>query len=915
MKFGNYLIILLVLVLIAVTGIASAENIASTIGLTTANLATESVSTASLTSDVSSASVSTASIAAASAEGAITAATTGSATPITSGIGEHVKPDISSGLVVYEQWASGKSTIGVYSISTGSGSATTSATLSQTNPAVDSNYIVWEGDTGYTTNIYAYVISSSDEGQVLPSTAYQRNPAVSGGLVVWEDYRGRSSDIYIANLATGVAAAVCTDSQKQLNPDISGTKIVWEDWRNGNGDIYLFDLETNTETQVTKDASNQVNPKIYGNLVVWEDFRNGQPDIYACDIRTNTEARITYDPGEQKNPDVYGFDVVWEDWRDGNSDIYLRDLSTTQIYQITDDDYNQIQPAIYGDRIVWSDSRNGNSQIYLYSFSGSSIPSTQTYEFYGLATVNSQSAPAGTTVIATIDGRERGRITTTIQGQYGSDYGPYLQVPVTSADYGKSILFWVNNVQATQSVTVTSPSRQRVDLTVGGSSVYSYQFYGSATINGQLAPAGTLIQASINNENRGQITTSSNGLYGSASGQKLAVSVTSADVGKVITFWANGIQASQYVIIGQDYPSYLDLTFGSGTSTGSYKFYGTATIDGYSAPVGTIIQAMINGVERGRTTVAVLGQYGSGSGYSNNLEVPFTTSDAGRYIVFYLNGRQASQQVLVSSGGTYRQDLSVYGSSTMADFTASPTSGYAPLTVAFTDRSGGSPLKWYWAFGDGTYSYDRNPSHTYTQAGTYTVTLSATYTSGMQVATKTNYITVATETPSATIALYPGWNFITTPKTLAEGHDTATLFSNVNVAGHSIFQYDSKSGRYKTLNAKSVIKPLEAVWIYSSTVNQAYLYFADDALQVPPTRIVTKGWNTIGISGLSQQSANNALLSLKEDWVYVIGFDSTTQSFEKTIMNIPESFQALLQPGEGYWLYMNNDGVLAGSGV
>ncbi|MBN1166773.1 MAG: PKD domain-containing protein [Methanospirillaceae archaeon] len=904
MKCGNNLILLLVLVLIAVPGMVSAENIAATIGITSSGFAVQSEME----------SVSAASVVTATAENVMASSTLGSEVQVTYGAGEHVKPDISSGLVVYEKWASGNSNVEAYSIASGSGQPITTGSTSQTNPAVDSSYIVWEGDTGYVTNIYAYIISTGVKGEVLPSTAYERNPSVSGTLVVWEDYRGRSSDIYIANLATGVAAAVCTDGQKQINPDISGTKLVWEDWRNGNADIYLFDLETNTEKQLTTDGSNQVNPKMYGNLVVWEDFRNGKPDIYAMDIRSNVEARITFDSGDQINPDVYGTSVVWEDWRDGSSDIYMRDLSTTTIYQITDNDYNQVQPAIYGDRIVWSDNRNGNSQIYMTSL-GTPVPPTQTYEFYGLASSNGQPVSVGSTIIAAIDGKERGRIVTTVQGQYGSEYGPYLQVPVSSADYGKSITFWINNVQTTQVVAVATPSRQRVDLTIGQSPVYSYQFYGKATINNQPAPVGTVIQATINNENRGQITISSPGYYGSASGQVLTVGVTNADVGKVITFWANGIQASQYVVVGQQYSSCLDLTFGSGPVTNSYKFYGTVTIDGYVAPVGTVIQAMVNGVERGRTTVAVPGQYGSAGGYSNNLEVPFTSADAGRYITFLVNGRQASQQVLISTGGTYMQDLTVYGSSTMADFTATPTSGYAPLSVSFTDRSAGSPLKWYWAFGDGSYSYDRNPTHTYSQAGTYTVIMSVTYSSGTQVATKNNYITVSTKAPSATLTLYPGWNFIATPKTLAEGYDTASLFSNIDVAGHSIFQYDSKNGRYKSLNAKSPIKPLDAVWIYSSTVNQVYLYFAEDALQIPPTKTVSKGWNTIGISGLVQQTAYNALLSVKDDWVYLIGFDPGTQTFERTIMNVPESYSAVLQPGKGFWLYMNEEGVLAGSGV
>lgn len=57
------------------------------------------------------------------------------------------------------------------------------------------------------------------------------------------------------------------------------------------------------------------------------------------------------------------------------------------------------------------------------------------------------------------------------------------------------------------------------------------------------------------------------------------------------------------------------------------------------------------------------------------------------------------------------------------DFSASLTSGNAPLQVAFTDKSTGSPTSWNWNFGDGTNSTEKNPVHTYTHSGKYTVTL------------------------------------------------------------------------------------------------------------------------------------------------------------------------------------------------
>ena len=76
-----------------------------------------------------------------------------------------------------------------------------------------------------------------------------------------------------------------------------------------------------------------------------------------------------------------------------------------------------------------------------------------------------------------------------------------------------------------------------------------------------------------------------------------------------------------------------------------------------------------------------------------------------------------------------------------ASFTASPTSGPAPLSVAFTDTSTGSPTSWHWDFGNGATSTARHPATTYTAAGVYTVTLTARNASGDSTATNT--ITVA----------------------------------------------------------------------------------------------------------------------------------------------------------------------------
>ena len=87
----------------------------------------------------------------------------------------------------------------------------------------------------------------------------------------------------------------------------------------------------------------------------------------------------------------------------------------------------------------------------------------------------------------------------------------------------------------------------------------------------------------------------------------------------------------------------------------------------------------------------------------------------------------------------------------VAAFSASPTSGNAPLSVAFTDKSTGTPTKWKWTFGDGTNSTAQNPAHKYSAKGNYTVTLTATTAAGSNTVTKSNYIkvTATSQTPVA----------------------------------------------------------------------------------------------------------------------------------------------------------------------
>jgi PKD repeat protein len=125
-----------------------------------------------------------------------------------------------------------------------------------------------------------------------------------------------------------------------------------------------------------------------------------------------------------------------------------------------------------------------------------------------------------------------------------------------------------------------------------------------------------------------------------------------------------------------------------------------------------------------------------------------------------------------SSGGLYTVSLNAtnsFGSNTTTktnyikvletNFVGTPTTGTAPLSVAFNDTSTpyGNATAWAWNFGDGQQSTLQNITHVYTSAGSYNVTLNVTtdFTTGTK--TQTNYITVSNLAPAANFYGVPAW--------------------------------------------------------------------------------------------------------------------------------------------------------------
>ena len=129
----------------------------------------------------------------------------------------------------------------------------------------------------------------------------------------------------------------------------------------------------------------------------------------------------------------------------------------------------------------------------------------------------------------------------------------------------------------------------------------------------------------------------------------------------------------------------------------------------------------------------------------------------------------------------------------LADFTVSPVTGTAPLTVKCTDKSIGKPGLLVYNFGDGVNVTGPNPVHTYRSPGNYTISLTitkynpATGSVMSSVATKTNVITV-----SKVPFIMPVANFTASP---TSGRVPLTVkFTDQSSGNPTFYTYDFGDG-------------------------------------------------------------------------------------------------------------------------
>ena len=127
------------------------------------------------------------------------------------------------------------------------------------------------------------------------------------------------------------------------------------------------------------------------------------------------------------------------------------------------------------------------------------------------------------------------------------------------------------------------------------------------------------------------------------------------------------------------------------------------------------------------------------------------------------------------------------------DFSVNRTINLSGRKFNFTGTATNDPTEWLWDFGDGNTSTEINPTHIYTQEGTYTVSLTVTNEDGSDIETKTDLITVYPVEMIELVTVDGG--------TFEMGSDTD---SNDDNPVHTVTLDGFKIGKYEVTNEQYV---------------------------------------------------------------------------------------------------------------
>jgi beta propeller repeat protein len=518
----------------------------------------------------------------------------------------------------------------------------------------------------------------------------------------------------------GTEILITTDIYKTLTypPAISGDRIAWttqEIFDNpvlSSRYIIITNLTSGDQNIIPSPTAYwNTAPSIDKDTLVWmQDPDGAHYNVIAYNLSTDTplvsipvttSGDYTLDSTVNVLPKISGDMIVWQDFNitNGNWDIFLYNLTWapgTSPEPIITGGEDQKNPAIFQNFVVYENWSGPSSTIYLYNSS------------------NSRSVQISTS---------------------GYD--------VTPAIHGSNVVW--------QNLSATGKKRIMLfNITTGESRPIPPAGIEFDQTNPKIS--GDYI---VWEDTRTRNPSTDIYLYDLSDGSEHLLTPSSAGGKFMPAVYGNRIVWQDWSSIEsgtRNNPDIYLLTLGEPETCPTAGF----TADYYVDPPGGLVTFTDSSSPGTAPITYRLWNFSDGSPWEND-PAPVTThthsfSQDGNYSVRLTVGNAKCRNIsAVSPGHTI-----FVNNPPVADFTATPLEGLAPLTVTCTDRSYGDPASLQWDFGDGSSTVPTVPGTTvqrmYSEIGKeYTVTLTATNGHGSSIATKS----VRTLMGARTIATTP----------------------------------------------------------------------------------------------------------------------------------------------------------------
>ena len=171
-------------------------------------------------------------------------------------------------------------------------------------------------------------------------------------------------------------------------------------------------------------------------------------------------------------------------------------------------------------------------------------------------------------------------------------------------------------------------------------------------------------------------------------------------------------------------------------------------------------------------------------------------------------------------------------------------------------------------------------------------------------------------TTSYDIPLAAGWNLVSLPLI-----PSSTAITDIISAGNlasgdpanlsTIFWFDTALGTWKYwMNGSGLLTTMEdglGYWIYATVADTLTIHGTEAAHPCPGYPVLI-GWNMVGFTSTTDMALVTYLASVAGNYSVVYRWNADTGTWSWW-MPSTSNFDTM-NPGYGYWLYMNDDGII-----